>query len=425
MNRLLLKNGTLMDPALDLEEAGDLLIENGRISAIGRLQVEDSETVDVSGNLVTPGFIDMHVHLREPGQEDKETIETGCRAAVAGGFAAVACMPNTDPVNDNAAITTFVVKRAAEVGLARVFPIGAITRSSKGCQLSEIGAMIDAGAVAISDDGHPVANNQMMRRAMEYSLQFDVPLLDHCEDLELSAGGCMNEGPVSTELGLRGMSRAAEEMDVLRDIVLSRLTGARVHICHISTAESLAWVRQAKQEGIQVTCEVAPHHFLLTDEKVRGYETLFKMSPPLRRPSDVEAMLEGLADGTIDAVATDHAPHAEIDKDSSFEESANGIVGLETAVPLVWDRLVLPGVISESRAVELLTDGPARVLGLEGRRLEVGAVADITVIDPEAARTVEPDSFESKGRNTPFGGWSLKGWPTMTIVDGVVVWPFQ
>lgn len=421
--KLLLKGGLIVDPSQDLEKKCDLLIADGRIEALGNsLRADDAETIEVGGCIVTPGWIDMHVHLREPGREDKETIETGCRAAVAGGFTSVACMPNTTPVNDSETVTQYIVRRAKQVRLANVFPVGAITKGSLGEELAEIGEMVRAGAVAISDDGRPVHNNQVMRRAMEYATIFDVPVLDHCEDLHLAAGGCMNEGAVSTELGLAGQSRAAEELHVARDIMLARVTGAAVHVCHLSTRESLEWIRRAKDQGIRVTCEATPHHFLLTEEALRSYDSNFKMNPPLREPADVEAMVEGLIDGAIDCVATDHAPHTRLDKEVPFEEAANGVVGLETAAALVWHHLVGPGRISLPRAVELMSLNPSKILKLNRGTLKVGAVADVTVIDPNLKLEVRGESFHSKGRNSPFLGQRLTGAPCLTVVDGEVVW---
>jgi dihydroorotase len=376
----------------------------------------------VKGLIVSPGFIDMHVHLREPGREDKETIETGSRAAVAGGFTSVACMPNTNPVNDCEAITRFIVEKARDANLANVFPVGAITKGSRGKELAEIGEMFKAGAVAISDDGLPVQNNQIMRRALEYAKIFDIPVLDHCEDLNLAADGSMNEGPISTEIGLRGQSSASEELHVARDVILGRLTESKVHICHISTKDSLEWVRRAKRDGAKVTCEVAPHHFALSEVSVRSYDPNFKMNPPLRSQSDVDAMLEGLSDGTIDCIATDHAPHTRIDKEVPFEDAANGVIGLESAVPLVWDLLVHKEIITLPRAVELLSVNPSRILGLGRGTLAEGSVADVTVVDPEKEVVIDASKFLSKGRNCPFDGWALKGAPAMTLVRGRVVW---
>jgi dihydroorotase len=419
---ILIQGGRVVDPSQGLAKKQDLLIERGRIAGLGRISGKKSwNLVDGKGLLVTPGLIDMHVHLREPGREDRETIETGCHAAVAGGFTSVACMPNTQPVNDCEAITRYILDRARVVNLANVFPVGAITKGSRGEELSEIGEMTRTGAVAVSDDGQPVENAQIMRRAMEYAKIFDVPVLDHCEDEHLAARGCMNESSVSTELGLRGISGLAEAIHVARDVALARLTGAKVHICHLSTRESLEWVSRGKSQGVHVTCEVTPHHFTLTDEAVRSFDTHFKMNPPLRGREDVDAILEGLADGSVDCIATDHAPHTRLDKELTFEEAANGVIGLETAVPLVWEFLVHRDIVSESRAVELLSLNPARILKLDRGTLREGSVADVTVIDPDRRFTVDAGRFRSKGRNCPFHGWELRGAPVMTIVKGRIV----
>lgn len=419
---LLLRGGRVVDPSQDLDRRTDVLIEDGKVAGVGDLATRrSSETIDVDGCVVTPGFVDMHVHLREPGREDKETILTGSRAAAAGGFTSIVCMPNTTPVNDNAAITRFILERAAEAGLVNVYPTGAITLGSQGEQLAEIGEMHSAGIVAITDDGRPVQNSQVMRRALEYARIFDIPVMDHCEDLFLAAGGCMNEGKASTRLGLRGMSRAAEELHVVRDIILSRITGGRVHILHISTRESLDQVRTAKAQGIRVTCEVLPHHFSLTDDDIQDFDTDFKMMPPLRERADVEAMLEGLADGSIDCLATDHAPHTRLDKEEPFEAAASGVIGMETAIPLCWEHLVCAGVVSVPRLVELFSLNPSRILKLGKGTLAVGADADVTVIDPERRQVVDPLRFKSKGRNCPFRGWELRGAPVLTVVGGRVV----
>lgn len=419
---ILIQGGKLVDPSQGLKKKADLLIEKGRVSSIGKIAPRDGwKVVDAKGWIVTPGFIDMHVHLREPGREDKETIATGTRAAVAGGFTGVACMPNTDPINDCEAITRFIREKARESNLAHVYPIGAVTKQEDGSELAEIGEMVKAGAVALSDDGRPVQNNQIMRRAMEYSRIFDIPILDHCEDVHLAAKGSMNEGSVSTELGLRGIHGAAEEMQIARDVILARLTGARVHICHLSTKESLDWVRIAKKQGVRMTCEVTPHHFTLSDEAVRTFDTNFKVNPPLRSKSDVEAMLEGLADGMVDVIATDHAPHTSLDKDVTFEAAACGVVGMEAAIPLVWEFLVLKGVIDESRAVELLSLNPSRILNIDRGTLREGAAADVTLIDPRRRIKIDANQFASKGRNCPYQGWELRGVPVMTIVGGRIV----
>lgn len=420
---LLLCGGTLVDPSQNIERVCDLLIEKGRIARIGKIEPQKGwRKVDLSGLVVCPGLVDMHVHFREPGQEEKETIETGSRAAVAGGFTSVACMPNTAPVNDCEAVTRFMIEKARDVNLANVHPVGAITKSSQGKELAEIGQMVKSGALAISDDGMPVQNSQVMRRAMEYARIFDVPVLDHCEEPNLAAGGCMNESSVSTELGLRGLNGVAEEMHVVRDLILSRLTGAHVHICHISTAESVDWVRRAKEQGVSVTCEVTPHHLSLADEALRNYDTNYKMNPPLRTRRDLDALLEALADGTIDCIATDHAPHHRLDKEVTFEEAANGIIGLESSVPVCCEFLIGQRVISLSRLVELMSVNPSRILKLDRGTLREGSVADITVLDPARDVTIDVESFKSKSRNCPYDGMRLHGQSMMTIVKGRIVW---
>jgi dihydroorotase len=418
----LFKGGTIVDPSQKLKRKLDLLVDKGAIAGLGKIQAKKSwEVIDASGWIVCPGFIDMHVHLREPGREDKETILSGSRAAAAGGFTSISCMPNTDPVNDSAAITRFIVERARQAALVNVFPAGAITKGLKGEELAEIGEMVKAGAVAITDDGHPVENNQMMRRALEYAKIFDIPVVDHCEDRCLAAGGHMNEGAVSTRLGLHGVSRAAEELDVARDLILGRITGGRIHIAHLSTRESLFWVRQAKRQGVQMTCEVTPHHFVLTDADIKNYDTNFKMYPPLRAQSDVKGILKGLSDGTIDCIATDHAPHTSLEKETPFQEAANGVIGMETAVSLSWEFLIRREVVSISRLVELFSTNPNRILKLGRGTLEEGAIADITVIDPDVETVVDVNQFRSKSRNCPFHGWKLHGVPVMTIVRGKTV----
>lgn len=420
---LLLRGGTIVDPSQNLEEQRDLLIEGGEVAGIGSITPRKTwQVVEVPDQIVTPGFIDMHVHLREPGREDKETILTGSRAAVAGGFTSVMCMPNTQPVNDNESITRFILDRSAKAGLVNVFPAGAITKGLQGRELAEIGEMVKAGVVAITDDGEPVQNSQVMRRALEYSKIFDIPVMDHCEDRWLaSKSWCINEGAVSTKWGVPGLSGVAEELQVARDIMLSRLSGARVHIAHTSTRESLDWIRMGKQQGVNVTCEVTPHHFILSDQDMKPYDTNFKMAPPLRSPEDVQAMVQGLTDGTIDCIATDHAPHNRLEKETTLEEAAKGIVGLETAVALAWEVLVRSGLLTVRRLVELFSINPSRILKLGRGTLQEGAIADVTVIDPEREVTVDVNQFLSKGRNSPFHGWKLHGKPTMTIVGGRIV----
>ena len=418
---IVIQEGHILDPGR-FNAVGDLVIDEGKIVAIGQgVKVPPGATrVPAKGRLVVPGFIDLHVHFREPGFEYKETIASGAASAVAGGFTTVCCMPNTNPVNDNQAITEFMLERARAAGLANVLPIGAITKGSEGKELAEIGDLRRAGCVAISDDGKPVMNSLVMRRAMEYALAFDIPVVDHCEDLHLAEGGCMNEGLISTELGLPGIPAAAEDVMVARNVSLAELTGARLHLAHISTAGSVRMVREAKARGIKVTAEACPHHFTLTEEVVRGFNTLAKMNPPLRTWQDVHAIKEGLRDGTIDVIATDHAPHATQEKQQGFTEAPFGIVGLETALSLTL-ALVEEGVLSLESAIEKLSAAPARAFGLAKGTLAVGADADVVIIDPQAQWDVDPVKFRSKSRNTPFAGWKLKGLVMTTFVAGRLV----
>lgn len=419
---LLLKGGRVIDPANDLDDVRDVLIENGKIKAVDQgIQVEGAVVYDVTGKIVSPGWIDMHVHLREPGYEGKETIYTGTRAAVAGGITAVAAMPNTNPVADNQSVIRFVKEKAASVGYAKVFPIGAITKGSQGEELAEIGEMYHAGAVALSDDGKPVTNGQLMRLAMEYANMFNLPLISHAEDLKLANDGYMHEGYISTLLGFRGIPSVAEEVMVARDLLLAEFTNSRLHIAHVSTAGAVRMIREAKQKGIKVTAEVTPHHLTLTDEAVQSFDTATKVNPPLRTAEDQQALIEGLTDGTIDVIATDHAPHAREEKEVEYAYAPFGLIGLETMVPLVVDRLVHGGILSFKDAIAKVTVNPARILGLELGTLGVGQAADITVIDPEKIARVDKERFYSMARNTPFDGWELKGWPVMTIVDGRVL----
>jgi len=425
MTRLLIKNGHLIDPAAPENTGMSVLIEDGKVDAwFSSTDVlpTDCEVFDASGLLVAPGFIDMHVHLREPGQEHKETIASGCAAAVAGGWTSVCPMPNTNPVNDNAAITRYMIEQAAKAGLANVFPIGAITKTSDGTELAEMGEMKAAGAVAVSDDGRPVPNAGIMRRAMQYARDFDLPVIDHCEDKSLSSGGVMHEGRLSLLLGLKGMPALAEEIDAVRDIMLARETGARIHIAHVSTAGAIEAVRRAKADGINVTCEVTPHHFTLTDRVVEGYDTNTKMAPPLRSEEHLTAILEGLKDGTIDAIATDHAPHHADEKALEYDRAPFGITGLETAVGLAFSELVHKGVIDLVRLVELCSVNPARILKLEGRgTLKPGSHGDVTILDPTLEWTYRNSVSRSKSRNSPFDGRSLVGAAIATIVGGRLV----
>ncbi len=430
MNRVL-RGGRVIDPASGVDREADVVIEQGRIAAIAspsplpsppaRGRGKGEGEIDCRGLWVVPGLIDLHVHLREPGHEYKETIRTGTEAAAAGGFTTICCMPNTDPVNDHASVTEFILDRARREGRVRVRPIGAITKGSRGEELAEIGELKDAGCVAVSDDGRPVSNAEVMRRAMEYAKTIGLPVIDHCEDPHLAEDGVMHEGLVATELGLRGIPAAAEEVIVARDIALAELTGCRVHLAHLSCAGSVRRVREAKARGVPVTAEVTPHHLTLTDERVRGFDPDAKMNPPLRTPADLEALVAGLADGTVDAVATDHAPHASEEKGQEFDRAPFGVVGLETAAALVL-RLVRSGHLERTRAIAALSCVPAKVLGLEGGSLAVGSPADLAVIDPEAEWVVDPSRFRSRSRNTPFAGWKLQGRVVMTIVGGEVVY---
>jgi dihydroorotase len=422
--KIILKGGHVVDPIRGLNGPADVVVGNGRIALVGKnVPVDDAGVVEVPrGWLVVPGLIDMHVHLREPGQEHKETIASGSAAAVAGGFTAVACMPNTDPVNDQAAVTELILRKAAVARLARVYPIGAVSHGQKGEQLADIGELRRAGCVAVSDDGRPVATALLMRRALEYAGMFDMPVIDHCEDPSLKADGVAHEGYQASLLGLRGIPAAAETIMVERDISLAEMVGSPVHIAHMSVRGSLRAVRAGKQRGVRVTCEVTPHHLVLTDEALEGYDTNVKMNPPLREAADRDALIEGLADGSIDAVATDHAPHHYDEKFVEFDRAPFGIIGLETAVPLMFDRLVHAGKLSASRMVELLSCNPARILNVPGGTLADGAPADITLLVPDMETTVSANAMRSKSRNTPFDGWTLRGGVGATMVAGRFVY---
>lgn len=420
--KLLIRGGAVVDPVAGKITEKDIMVVDGRIVRIAvNLSPNGAEVLDASGKLVAPGLIDMHVHLREPGFEAKETILTGTRAAARGGFTSVACMPNTNPVADNAALISYIKNTALAKGAVNVYPIGAITRGSRGEELAEMGDMKEAGAAAFSDDGMPVMNAGLMRRAMQYARMLGLTIISHSEDKNLSAGGAMHEGYVSTVLGLKGIPASAEEVMVARDILLAEETSCRVHIAHVSTAGSVRLVREAKARGVKVTAEAAPHHFTLTDEAVMGYDTSTKVNPPLRTAADVAAVKEGLADGTVDVIATDHAPHTVEEKDVEYDKAPFGLVGLETAVGLVWTELVGTGVLTPLQAVTKMTLNPARVLGIPKGTLETGADADITIIDPDLTGIVDASLFESKGRNTPFNGRLLKGLPYVAIVGGRVV----
>jgi dihydroorotase len=423
MLQLLIRHGRVIDPASDTDKPADVLITDGAIDVVGvGIRAPDATILDATGLIVAPGFIDMHVHLREPGFEHAETIETGARAAAAGGFTSICCMPNTLPVNDSATVTSYIVERARKLAVTNVFPIGAITKNSAGEELAAVGSMKAAGVVAISDDGRPVMNARVMRRAMEFARSFDLPVIDHCEDLNLSAGGDMHEGYESVRLGLRGISAGSEDVMVARDILLAQATGARFHVAHISTRNAVAMVTYAKQKGLPVSCEATPHHFALTDSQMRPYDSNFKMKPPLRTACDAGAVVDGIAAGAVDAIATDHAPHPGSEKMQEFEKCPFGIIGLETALGLALEHLVHTGKIPLTRLVALLTTGPARVLRLDRGTLAVGAPADVTVFSTDLQWTYDVNQSFSKSRNSPFDGHSFRGGPVATIVNGAVVW---
>jgi len=421
---LIIQGGRVIDPATGIDGVRTVVVRDGRVAEVAeRLEApRDARVIDARGRWVTPGFVDLHVHLREPGHEYKETVETGSRAAAAGGFTAVCAMPNTVPANDNASVTELILARAAAAGLARVYPLGCITRGRKGEELAEYGELKAAGCVAVTDDGSPVASAALMRRALEYAQAFGLPVAVHEEDLLLVGKGVMNEGPPATRLGLTGNPAQAEEVMVVRDLALAELTGGRLHFCHLSAAGSVRAVREAKRRGLPVTAEVSPHHLTLSDEDVAAsdYDTDLKMNPPLRSAADVRAVQEGLADGTIDAIATDHAPHAVEDKKVEFDAAANGIIGLETAFPVVAE-LCRRGILSERRLVEALTAGACRCFGIPGGTLAVGAVADVAVLDPNAEWAVDPEKLCSRARNTPWKGRRLRGRATHTVLGGRLV----
>ncbi|HEX7051641.1 MAG TPA: dihydroorotase [Longimicrobiales bacterium] len=421
---ILLRGGRIIDPSTGIDEVADLLLAEGAVVGIGRDLVppDGAEVRDVAGRIVCPGLIDVHVHLREPGGEHKETIASGARAAAAGGFTAICAMPNTDPPIDDPASVGFVRAEGIRVGAARVYPVGAVSMGQRGEHLTEVGEMVDAGAVAITDDGLPVADAGLMRLALEYVRTFGIAVASHCEERTLSRGGSMNEGLVSTRLGLTGIPNAAEDVMIARDLILAELTGGRLHIQHVSTRRGVEMIRAAKARGVPVTAEATPHHFTLTDEAVDGYRTDAKMNPPLRTAADVAAVREGVADGTLDTIATDHAPHHYDEKEQAFDDAPFGIVGLETALGLAITELVDKGVISLPTLVERMSCAPARAFGLPGGTLREGAPADVTVFDPAATWVVDPARFLSKSRNTPFGGWRLRGRAVLTVVGGRIVW---
>jgi dihydroorotase len=422
--RILIKGGHLIDPANKKNGQFDLLISKGKIEAVepeGKIiDIPGAEIIDAKGTIVAPGFCDMHVHFREPGHEYKETIETGSQSAAAGGFTTVAVMPNTSPVNDNRSVTELILSQARETSNINILPIGAITKGLKGETLSDMGELKEAGCIGYSDDGRPVSNSEIMRRALEYSKMFDLPCIQHSEVLELTQGGSMNEGIVSTELGLKGMPTEAEDIMVHRDICLLPKTGGRLHVAHISSGGSVDLVRQAKAKGLAVTCEVAPHHFTLTHDACRGYNTNAKMSPPLRAQSDLEMIKEGMRDGTIDIIATDHAPHDRVDKQVEFSKACFGIVGLETALPLTL-KMVDEKVISLERAIDMLTFQPNQLFNLDKGTLGIGKAADITLFDENMEYTIDPSQFRSRSKNSPYKGWKVRGKVLRTLVNGKTV----
>ena len=423
MRPLLLKGGRVIDPSRGFDQPADVLIQDGKIAAVqaGLGAPDGAEVRDVRGQVVAPGLVDLHVHLREPGNEDVETIATGARAAAAGGFSAVCAMPNTDPVTDNQAAVGFIVRQSARAGLTRVYPIGAISVGQRGERLSEFGEMVGAGAVAVSDDGRPVVSSHLMRTALEYARTFEIPVADHCEDPTLAAGGVMHEGLVSTRLGLKGIPAAAEEIMVERDILLAQLTGGHVHLCHVSTRGSVDLIRRAKQQGIRVTAEATPHHLTLTDHACETYDTHAKMNPPLREAADIAALRQGLKDGVIDCIASDHAPHAYDAKEAAFDDAPFGIIGLETAFGVAHTELVLNGVLTLPELIARMSSAPAATFRLPGGTLQPGAPADVVVLDTTTRWTVRPAVLLSKSRNTPFAGRALTGRAALTLVGGAIV----
>jgi dihydroorotase len=424
MNTLRIANGRVIDPAQGIDQVTELWLRGDRVLGFGPQQAQADRVLDAAGMIVCPGLIDMHVHLREPGREEDETIATGTAAALAGGVTSVACMPNTEPALDSQAAAEFVYLQAKRAGNANVFPIGAITKGRQGEELAEIGGLVEGGAVAFTDDGSPVASAEIMRRALEYCRMFDKAVLDHCEDPDLTRGGVMNEGFESMRLGLRGNPAASEEIMVFRDIALAELTGGRLHILHVSAAGSVDLIRRAKRRGVRVTGEACPHHFTLTDQCLRTFDSNYKMAPPLRTEEDVQAILEGLKDGTLDVIASDHAPHAPEKKMRELDQAPNGIIGLETIVPVCVKALIEAGLLTWPQLIEKLTINPARVLGIDRGTLRPGAVADVTILDPAAEWTIDPGKFRSKSRNCPYAGWKVRGRAHAVLVAGEVKYQY-
>ena len=420
MTHILIRGGRVIDPSRGTDGVADVLLGDGRILAVGRgvAAPEGALVIEAAGKVVAPGLIDLHVHLREPGQEDLETVASGAMAAAAGGFSAVCAMPNTDPVTDNQAAVGFIVSQAQRAGKARVYPIGAVTLGQRGEQLAEFGELVGAGAVAVSDDGKPVGSSHMMRTALEYARTFGIPVANHCEEMSLALGGAMHEGLISTRLGLKGIPAAAEEIMVARDIILAELTGGHVHLCHMSTRGSVELIRRGKERGIRVTAEATPHHFSLTHDRCAGYDTNAKMNPPLRESKDVDAIRQGLKDGTIDVIASDHAPHHYDAKEREFDLAPNGIIGLETALGVAIRDLVEPGILTLPELIDRMSTRAARIFNLPGGTLAVGAPADVLVLDPTERWVVRPETFRSKSRNTPYGGAELVGRAHQTVVRG-------